>query len=306
MSASRRSRGTMTTGAGPGRAGAVLAMVAGLGWGVASTALAAEVSLPLSAPAVASSPAPAPAPAPAPVSASASASLPPLPPLPPAAERVQVTDPYIELHTGPGRGYPVFFVAARAEWVDILLRHTDWFKVRTSGGKLGWVHRRQLENTLTEAGGQKTFRDVLLDDYLARRLELGASWGRFKAEPMLKAWTAYRFSEALSLEGTLGQVQGVFSGSDFWHLNLNVEPWSAQRLSPFFGVGLGKFKNVPSQSLVGAVNTNAKMADASIGLRYHLSDRFVLRTDCSFYTAFLGDSRTSEYRAYTLGISFFF
>ena len=46
--------------------------------------------------------------------------------------------------TGPGRGYPVFFVAARDEWVEIELRHTDWYKVRTAGGKLGWVHRSQL------------------------------------------------------------------------------------------------------------------------------------------------------------------
>ncbi|HJV95059.1 MAG TPA: hypothetical protein VJ608_03440, partial [Albitalea sp.] len=26
-----------------------------------------------------------------------------------APERVQVTDPYIELRTGPGRGYPIYF-----------------------------------------------------------------------------------------------------------------------------------------------------------------------------------------------------
>ena len=28
-------------------------------------------------------------------------------------ERVQVTDPFVELRTGPGRGFPVFFVAAK-------------------------------------------------------------------------------------------------------------------------------------------------------------------------------------------------
>ena len=67
-----------------------------------------------------------------------------------------VTDPYLEMRTGPGRGYPVFFVAARDEWIEIELRHTDWYKVRTEGGKVGWVHRAQLETTLTEAGGTKT------------------------------------------------------------------------------------------------------------------------------------------------------
>jgi hypothetical protein len=221
-------------------------------------------------------------------------------------ERVQVTDPYIELHTGPGRGFPVFFVAGREEWIAIELRHTDWFKVRTAGGKLGWVHRRQLESTLTEAGGSKSFRDLALDDYLQRRLELGAAWGRFKSEPMLKVWTSYKLAEPLVIEATLGQVQGVFSGTDFWHVNLQAEPWADQRLSPFFGIGLGKFRNFPNASLVEATSTDAKLANAGVGLRYYLSERFVVRADYTLYTAFIADTRTGEYRAATVGLSFFF
>jgi hypothetical protein len=221
-------------------------------------------------------------------------------------ERLTVADPYLEMHTGPGRGYPVFHVVERADWVEIELRHTDWFKVRSSNGKVGWVVRQQLERTLTEAGGQKTFRDVALDDYLKRKLEMGVGYGRLKKEPMLKLWMGYRVSDTLAVEGTIGQVQGVFSGTDLWHFNLNSEPWSHQRLSPFFGVGVGKFKNIPNASLVGAQPTNVNLANGTIGLRYYLTERFVLRTDYTFYTAFLSDTRYGEYRAVTAGLSFFF
>ena len=224
----------------------------------------------------------------------------------PSTERLQIADAYIELRTGPGRGFPVFFVAARSEFIEVELRHTDWFKVRTDGGKIGWVSRQQLQTTLTAAGGTKTFRDTLLDDYLSRRVQLGAAWGQFKSEPMLKLWTSYRLSETLSVEGTLGQVQGVLSGTDFWHLNLLAEPWSDRRLSPFLGVGFGKFKNFPNLSLVGASTTDAKLANAGIGVRFHLTDRFVLRADYSIYTAFVADTRSTEYRAFTAGLSFFF
>jgi hypothetical protein len=221
-------------------------------------------------------------------------------------ERLRVADPYLELHTGPGRGFPVFFVVARDEWIEMELRYTDWFKVRADGGKEGWVHRSQLANTFTEAGAAKTFRDVALDDYLARRLQLGAAWGKFKSEPMLKLWSSYRLSETLHVEGTIGQVQGLFSGTDIWHLNLVSEPLSDLRLSPFFSVGVGKFKNLPNQTLVSALPTNAKLSNASVGLRYYLTERFILRADYTLYTAFVGDTRTGEYRAKTIGLAFFF
>lgn len=217
-----------------------------------------------------------------------------------------MADPYLELHTGAGRGYPVFFVVARGEWVEIVLRRTDWYRVRTAGGKEGWVHRHQLETTLTAAGGTKSFRDMLVDDYLRRRVELGAAWGRFDSAPMLKLWTAYRFTDTLSVEGTIGQVQGTFSGTDFWHIGLNAEPWSEKRLSPYLGIGAGKFRNVPNLSLIDATKTNANLAHASAGLRYYLSDRFVARADYTLYTAFVSQERSKEYRALTIGLSFFF
>ena len=222
------------------------------------------------------------------------------------SEQLTVADPFLEMRTGPGRGYPVFFVVARGQSVVVELRHTDWYKVRAQAGQLGWVHRGQLESTLTAAGSTKTFRDIALDDYLSRRVQMGGAWGRFKSEPMLKLWASYKLSDTLSVEADTGQVQGVFSGTNFWHLSLHSEPWSDQRLSPFFGVGLGQFKNFPNQSLVGATVTDAKLAHAIVGARYYLSERFVLRADWSIYTAFVSDQRSTEYRAITAGVSFFF
>ena len=255
----------------------------------------------------------------APAASSAAASSPSLSPAPAVAaprpapaphsrksEMVQISDPYIELRSGPGRGYPIFFVAPRNDWIEIELRHTDWFRIRTEDAKVGWVSRQQLETTLTAAGSTKTFRDVLLDDYLSRKVQLGAAWGHFKSEPMLKLWTSYRFSDTLSLEATFGQVQGVFSGTDLWHVDILIEPWSDHRVSPFFGVGVGKFKNFPNLSLIGATTTDAKLGAARFGVRYYLSERFVLTADYAFYTAFLSDQRSTEYRAWTAGLSFFF
>jgi len=228
----------------------------------------------------------------------------------PSTQRLQVADPYLELHTGPGRGYPVFFVVERSAWVVVDQRRTDWYRIEAKrpGGETatGWVHRAQLERTLTEAGAQRTFRDLAVDDYLLRRLEMGASWGQFESEPMLKIWGAWRLSETLALEATIGQVQGLYSGTDVWHLNLSSEPWSDQRWSPAFGIGVGRFSNLPNASLVDNASTDVNLANGSLGLRVYFSRRFVARLDYTVYTAFLADNRNGEYRAWTAGLSFFF
>jgi hypothetical protein len=227
------------------------------------------------------------------------------------AELLSVAEPYLQLHTGAGRGYPVFFVVSRGQTVRILLRSTDWYQVKLepapqAGEVIGWVHRRQLEATLTAAGGTKTFRDLALDDYLGRRLYMGGAFGRFNGAPMLKLMAGYKLSDTLSLQGDAGQVQGRFSGTNFWHIGVQSEPWSDQRFSPFFGIAVGKFKNLPNQTLVGALPTNAKLAQAALGARYYLSDRFVLQADWSIYTALVSDQRSTEYRAATAGVAFFF
>src|SRR5690606_41903327 len=39
--------------------------------------------------------------------------------------KILIADPYIELHSGPGRGYPIFHVVERGREVYIIKRRTD-------------------------------------------------------------------------------------------------------------------------------------------------------------------------------------
>ena len=50
-----------------------------------------------------------------------------------------VAEPFLELHTGPGQGFPVFHVVDRGQRIEVLKRRTDWFQVRTDRGVRGWV-----------------------------------------------------------------------------------------------------------------------------------------------------------------------
>jgi hypothetical protein len=221
-------------------------------------------------------------------------------------EHVQIVDSYLELHTGPGRGYPITQVVERGEWVEILKRRTDWFKIRTSHGKEGWAVRAQMETTLTEAGVQTTFRDVLLEDYLKRRFEVGFAGGVLESDPLMLARTGYRLNDFYTVELTIGQSVGSFSSSTLLFGSLLVEPFPEWRYSPFFSLGLGRFRNTPSATLVGGVETNSNMANAGLGINIYLTRSFVLRGDYNRHVVFVDANRINQYNELSLGVSIFF
>ncbi len=221
-------------------------------------------------------------------------------------QRVQVRDPYMDLHTGPGRGFPAVQVVERDEWVEILMRKTDWFKVRTEQGKEGWVARSQMEKTLTEAGVRKNFRDVLMDDYLNRRLEVGFAAGRFDGDPSLAVRSSYRFSSFIIGEFSLSQVSGDFSSSRIVDLSLQIAPYSDNRFSPYFSLGFGHFRNEPKAPLVNAVDTSATTTIVGVGLRVYLTRRFIVRADFKDYVVMIDADRNEEFQQWLTGFSFFF
>jgi uncharacterized protein YraI len=47
---------------------------------------------------------------------------------------VTVADPFVEMRTGPGRGFPVFNVVERGASVEVESRRTDWFQVKDERG----------------------------------------------------------------------------------------------------------------------------------------------------------------------------
>ena len=223
-----------------------------------------------------------------------------------AKERVLVADPYLEIHTGPGRGYPIFDIAERGERVEILMRHTDWFKVHTARGKEGWVSRAQMEATLTEAGEKKTFRDVLFDDYLSRRMEFGFSFGNLRHDPLLSAYAGYRLHDNFVAELTVAQSAGDFSTTSLYYASLLSQPFPDARWSPFLSLGAGRFTNVPKATLVSAIETKGGLANAGIGLRYYVSRQFFLRLEAKRHVALINYNTTDHYNELSAGAAFFF
>ena len=221
-------------------------------------------------------------------------------------QKVIIADAYIELHTGPGSGFPIFHVEERGEKIQIIKSKTEWFKVKTDKNKIGWVSRKQLEQTLTQAGVKKTFKDILLDDYIRSRLEFGIATGLFEDEQSFTLRIGYKLIPNLSFEIAYTKASGSFSSSTLYQGNFVLQLYPESRFSPFLLLGYGIFENVPATSLVSATNASLDMGNAGIGFKYYLTDKFYFRADATTYVVLVGDNRSDEYTHFNAGFSFFF
>jgi len=217
-----------------------------------------------------------------------------------------VQDPYIEMHTGPGRGYPIFYVAERGESIVVLRRRTDWYQVQGPRGEEGWAESEQLERTLEIDGEEFEAQRSTLEDYAGRRWEAGVSYGDFGGANIISTFGAFNLSGNLSLELSLSQALGRYSDSTMTNLNLVHSMFPERRASPYFTLGTGAIHTEPKATLIATVDRTDSLAHAGFGVRTYLTRRFVFRAEYKTYVVFTSRDDNEEIREWKAGFSFFF
>ena len=220
--------------------------------------------------------------------------------------KVQVSAPYIELHTGPGEGYPIDQVAERGEWVSVLKRRTDWFKVQTDRGREGWVYISQMRQTQGEDGQPLAIEAFSIDSFSGRRWEMGFLGGDMDGAALLNLYGGFAFTPNLSAELGLSQGLGSFSSEYLVDLNLLSQPFPDWRYSPFFTLGTGMIHTSPNTTLVQTEDRTDTTAHAGLGMRVYLSRRFFLRGEFRHYTVFTSRNDNEEFNQWKIGLGAFF
>jgi uncharacterized protein YgiM (DUF1202 family) len=216
-----------------------------------------------------------------------------------------VEDPYLELHTGPGRGYPIFYIAERGERVEVRKRRTDWFEIRVPRGQIGWVPLEQLQRTLGENGEPFETARLDLEDYAGRRWEVGTLYGDFGGANAISVFGAFSLTQNISFELSAAQALGRFSDSRLASLDVIETLYPERRFSPYFGLGVGQVTTQPKATLVAAEDRTDRAAHVGLGLRAYLTRRFVFRTEYKSYVIFTSRDDNEEIREWKAGFSFF-
>jgi hypothetical protein len=223
------------------------------------------------------------------------------------SRKILIADPFIELHTGPGRGYPVFHVIERGREVTIVKRRTDWFQLRTDRGVEGWAPREQMIATLEPTGEPLDLQEPARENYMSRRWQAGVMAGDFGGASLVSVFGGYAFSDNLSIELTLNHILGEFSNGYSATLGLMhvfVPEW---RISPYFTLGTGILYIEPKSTLVQSIDRDDQIGYVGGGLQFYLTRRFMLRTEYRNNVIFTSRDDNEEVDEWKyLGFAFFF
>ena len=221
---------------------------------------------------------------------------------------VVVADPYLEVRTGPGRGFPVFYVAAEADRIQLLKRKTDWYKVKVfePQEKEGWVHVTDLQNTLDLAGNPIDFPELSRDDFSDRRWEIGFTGGDFGGASSLSGYLGYALTPNITFQLEGGQILGEFSDGVMAAANIVMYPFPKWRMSPYFTIGTGIIETKPHTTIVQAEDREDEIVHAGMGANYYLSDRFILRIEYKRHTVLTSRDDNEEIDQWKAGFSVFF
>jgi hypothetical protein len=218
----------------------------------------------------------------------------------------RVVDAYIDLHTHPGRNYPVFYVAERGERIELLKRRTDWVKVRNARGIEGWVHIDAIGRTVDAHGEQLGFTSPDQDNFSTRNWELGFMLGDLDGSDAITGYGAYHFTRNLSLEAAYTENYGDFSDGRMFTGSIVHQMFPHWRYSPFFTIGGGTRETNPRSTLVDTEDRNDGVASVGAGLRIYLTGRLMLRLQYKHYVVMTDRDDDEEAGEWKLGISAFY
>ena len=220
--------------------------------------------------------------------------------------QVFVYEPYLELSTGPGRGYPVFHVVERDESVDVLYRRTDWFKVRTEGGVEGYARARDMRRTRLADGSPFIFNLGDRDGFTSHDWEIGIGGGDYGGANLISAYGAYSLTDNMKVELTLSQFLGNSSNGYKAEAGLLHVLFPEWRLSPFLELGTGVVYVEPRATIVLPEDRTDQTAYVGAGLRFYLTRRFFVRADYRWHTIFTSRDDNEELEEWKVLIACFF
>ena len=223
-----------------------------------------------------------------------------------------VSAAYLELRSGPARGYPIIYTLKYRQQLNILSRKTQWIKIKTEEGDSGWIRQKDLSKlVLIESQSPVKYTGIDRQAYENKTIEFGLYTGGVNGgsndnTPLIAASLAWQFTQQYALDFTAMHMLGNNEESFLMHLDLQHTMVPQWIISPTFNVGLGKIETSPKSTLGNAATINSSTANFGIGFKYLIKHRFILRGDYNKHLIISSRNQLDSVLIWKLGISLFF
>ncbi len=217
-----------------------------------------------------------------------------------------VADPFVEMRTGPGRGFPVFHVIEKGESLHLFKSRTDWYKAKTADGIKGWIKREDLQKTLGPDGSEVDFSAPDWQDYVDRRWEFGFLGGDFEGSDSLTTYLAFHLTQNISTELKYTQTFSSIANNKLISVNAVHKPFPSWKISPFFTLGTGEIDISPSSTLVQSEDRENPVYTVGGGALIYVSRRFLMRLEYNQHTLLTKREENEEVEEWKAGFSVFF
>ena len=215
-----------------------------------------------------------------------------------------VSEPYLEMHSGPGRGFPVVYVVGRDEIVTVLYSRTDWYKVRAPRGQEGWARREDLARTKLASGEPAPIPTY--PDFATHRWEVGAGYGVYNRQNLVTAYADYGLTTSIDAEFVVQQALGTLDNRLITSLGLRhtfIPEW--KWFSPTAGIGTA-YQRIADKVPPAPLENHNQLAYASVGARGFITKRFMWRFDWRAYVVFNRLNVNEELEEWKFGLAVFF
>lgn len=223
---------------------------------------------------------------------------------------LEVIDAYADVHSGPGRGYPVFYTIEQGEKVEILTRRPGWYEVRAENGRVGWTTAEQISRTIQATGEPADLPSVGYGDYIKGSWVTGFSTGQF-ADGALEGYEifsvtgGYRFLSWLGADVELGRLFGSDASGDYYGANVYLEPFSDWKFSPYVALGVGELSLGSQPQLISFSEKSSNFNSYGLGTSFYLGRNFVIKAEYRWYSVST-DDETESLQAWKIGLNTFF
>lgn len=221
--------------------------------------------------------------------------------------QLSVIDTYIELHSGPGRGYPATHTIEQGEPVNVHRRRGNWYLVTDKRGREGWVLQEKLARTIAPSGLPAALPEIQHGDYLAQKWRIGYAAGKLDNDETASVVAGFRLLSIVSIEAEYSQIFGDDLDGDSYGANILVEPIQSLAFTPFLSAGLGEldFSQKTTRSTGQDEGISGNYHQFGAGINYYIGLNFVVRGEYR-QVRVKGKNGSTSSPAWQIGFSSFF